>query len=97
MYLSTLRIDILARAVNRLVSNPQTLIAGFGFLYDNLNIVQNNYFNLRDNKPRIFNVRSEQRRLTAFVIGAGPSIDNDLDFIQKHADSNGHYVAHQFR
>ena len=79
--------DILARAVNRLVSSPQTLIAGFGFLYDNLNIVQNNYFNLRDNKPRIFNVHSEQRRLTAFVIGAGPSIDNDLHFIQKHADN----------
>ena len=78
--------DILARAANRLIALPETLVAGFGFLYDNLNLVQNNYFNLRDYHPQIFSTNSNHRRLTAFVIGAGPSIDSDLDFIRQHAD-----------
>ena len=77
---------IFTDAINRLVAAPETLISGFGFLFDNLNMVQNNYFNLRDCNAKIFNSTGKIRRLPAFIIGAGPSIDNDIEIIRRYAD-----------
>ncbi|MEX0694639.1 MAG: 6-hydroxymethylpterin diphosphokinase MptE-like protein [Rhodospirillales bacterium] len=59
-----------------------------GFMLDETLMMKNSYLNLHNPPNRIF-VRTEEPVLSTpvFVVGAGPSLDDDLDFIKKHADS----------
>lgn len=58
-----------------------------GFFHDELLMLWNSYFNLTSGKARIYDNRgTEKLDAPVFVVGSGPSLDNDLDFIRENAD-----------
>jgi len=73
-------------AGSRIFKTPKTLFSDFGFLYDQLNMLQNTYFNLRDNNPLIFQSADSQIDVPVFVVGAGPSLDASMEVIRAHKD-----------
>ncbi len=70
----------------KIFSFPRTLFSDIGYLNDNLNMLQNTYFNLRDLKPKIFQGKQPRMNLPAFIVGAGPSLDKSFETIRKYAD-----------
>ncbi len=70
----------------KIFSFPRTLFSDIGYLNDNLNMLQNTYFNLRDLKPKIFQGNQPRVNFPALIVGAGPSLDNAFDTIRKYAD-----------
>ena len=74
--------DLFKAVASRIFGTPKDLFSNFGFLYDDMNMVQNTYFNLRDNNPRIFQRASTQNKIPAFVVGAGPSLDASVESIR---------------
>lgn len=63
------------------------MLTGLGFLYDETLMMKNTYLNMHSNDCTIFNRSYEANLETpAFVVGAGPSLDADIDFIRQHAE-----------
>ena len=79
--------DFFKAVGSRVFGAPKDLFSNFGFLYDDMNMVQNTYFNLRDNNPRIFQRARAQHKIPAFVVGAGPSLDASIETIRFHKDN----------
>ena len=69
----------------QLFGDCSNLVAGLGFIFDEMNMVHNSYFNLRRGKLRIFQSDLPPNKYSAFVVGSGPSLDNDIDAIRAHA------------
>ena len=70
----------LSRDVNMISTN-------LGFFHDEIMMLWNAYANLRAPNTRLYDRGGERRlKATAFVVGSGPSLDNDLAFIRAHAD-----------
>ena len=78
--------SVMDAALDLLLQQKDLFITGLGFLEDEIDMVRNSYNNLKDfqglyyQKPPVHSVR----QFPAFVIGAGPSLDNDLDFIREN-------------
>lgn len=58
-----------------------------GFIHDELNMIHNSYFNLSKQTPRIFKSAKKTCNVPAFVIGSGPSLDNDLEAIKANHEN----------
>jgi len=69
------------------------LLVGLGFVRDEIGMITNTFRNLKNGKQRIHNKnqgaqgnKMERSQTPVFIIGAGPSIDDDLPFIKANAD-----------
>ncbi|MEK9722737.1 MAG: 6-hydroxymethylpterin diphosphokinase MptE-like protein, partial [Rhodospirillaceae bacterium] len=82
------RNSVTEAALDLMLQQRDLFMTGLGFLEDELDMVRNSYHNLKDfeghryKKPAAADVRA----VPVFVIGAGPSLDNDLDFIRANQD-----------
>lgn len=76
---------ILISAMKRLNQDKELILAGLGFFYDETLMVKHTHHNLWSGKERVY-VRPENPRLDCpvFVIGNGPSLDNDMEFIREN-------------
>ncbi|MBI2585473.1 MAG: motility associated factor glycosyltransferase family protein [Rhodospirillales bacterium] len=74
-------------ALKKLVEDRNLIVAGLGFFYDETLMIGNTHHNLYSGKERVY-MRPEKSRIEApvFVIGNGPSLDDDLDFIRENQD-----------
>ncbi len=78
--------SVMDAALDLLLQQKDLFITGLGFLEDEIDMVRNSYNNLKDfqglyyQKPPAHSVR----QFPAFVVGAGPSLDNDLGFIREN-------------
>ena len=73
--------------IKKLIEDKQLILTGLGFFFDETLMIKNTHHNLLSGKERVY-LRPEKPRVTApiFVIGNGPSLDNDLDFIRDNQD-----------
>ena len=62
------------------------ILMGLGFLEDEIDMVRNTQKNLVDFSGRYFQKQDTRFPIPAFVVAAGPSLDNDLDFIRTQID-----------
>lgn len=79
--------SLLKNSLDKIMKDRNLFILGLGFLEDEIDMVRNSYDNLVDFDGRYYNC-SESRltKLPAFVVGAGPSLDKDLEFIRANRD-----------
>ena len=79
--------DTMDGAVKLFRRDAHLIHTGLGFFRDELEMVRASYCNLVPHDDfRLFR-RSEARQpLPAFIVGSGPSIDDDLDFIKANQD-----------
>jgi len=60
---------------------------GLGFFQDEMEMVRASYFNLVPREDfRVFRRTEARAGLPAFIVGSGPSIDDDLEFISANRD-----------
>lgn len=59
---------------------------GLGFFEDELFMLDHSYQNMKSGKNRTINPRATPAPLPAFIVGAGPSLDNDIAFIKENQD-----------
>ncbi len=70
-----------------LAHDAHLIQSGLGFYQDEMEMVRASYFNLvpRDDF-RLFKRGDKPIDMPAFIVGSGPSIDDDLDFIKANQD-----------
>ena len=79
--------DFADAVLKNIFNNPTMMLEGIGFMYDETLMLKNSYLNLGARDCNIFRRVGEANLSTpVFVIGAGPSLDADLEFIQQHSD-----------
>ena len=78
--------SIMDAALDLLLQQKDLFITGLGFLEDEIDMVRNSYNNLKDFQDLYYQKppANSVRQFPAFVIGAGPSLDNDLNFIREN-------------
>ena len=78
---------IFAAAIQRLDEDKELILSGLGFFYDETLMIKNTHHNLYPGTERVY-MRTMDPRIDApvFVIGNGPSLDNDLDFLRENQD-----------
>jgi hypothetical protein len=78
---------VFTAALKRLFEDRDLIIAGLGFFYDETLMIRNTHHHLYSGKERVY-VRPEKPRIEApvFIVGNGPSLDDDLDFIRENQD-----------
>ncbi len=77
---------ILDQALLRIGEEISLTIAGLGFFEDELIMTENGVGNLARGPVKILSEYQPRRDYPLFVIGSGPSLEQDLDFIAEHAD-----------
>lgn len=78
--------SLMARARDILVQERETLTIGLGFLEDEMDMVRNSFHNLKNFKGKYFKKLEDPLSIPAFIVGSGPSLDNDLAFIKENQD-----------
>ncbi|MEW5994275.1 MAG: 6-hydroxymethylpterin diphosphokinase MptE-like protein, partial [Candidatus Zixiibacteriota bacterium] len=76
----------MAASHKMLMDEAGVILSGLGWLDDEIIMVRNSHANLRDGQALIFRRSDEPVDWPAFIVGSGPSIDNDLDAIAAQAD-----------
>jgi len=71
---------------NAIFSNQYRLISPFGWAFDELNMIHNSFFTLSSYKCFVFSGNKPVTNLPAFIIGSGPSIDQNISTIKALAD-----------
>jgi len=73
-------------AMDLMLQQKDLFITGLGFLEDEIDMVRNSYHNLKKFEGDFYKKPpdNEVRPFPAFIIGAGPSLDADLDFIREN-------------
>jgi len=68
--------------------NAGLFVAGLGFVFDECLMLKNTYLNLKGKTSQFLKkARSGTLSTPVFVVGAGPSLDADIDFIRNHANT----------
>ena len=67
-------------------SQKDFLVRIGGWTFDEMNMIHNAFFNLRDHRPKILRCSSRPLKIPVFVVGAGPSLDADIPVIRENAD-----------
>lgn len=75
----------MASAQAIILQEAGVLLSGLGWLDDELLMVRNSVLNLRDERPLIFRKAVDYCDWPVFVVGSGPSLENDLDAIAANA------------
>lgn len=72
-------------ALKKLRADQNLILSGLGYFYDETLMIRHTHHNLYAGTERVYN-RKEQGLLSppVFVIGNGPSLDNDLDFLREN-------------
>ena len=78
--------SLLERASQEIFADVALLISGMGFLEDEFDMVRNAHNNFQNFTGQYYQKRSEIAYIPAFVIGSGPSLDMDLDFLKANQD-----------
>lgn len=78
---------VFTSTIKKLMEDKNLVLSGLGFFYDETLMIKNTHHNLYSGKERVY-LRPDKPRIMApvFVIGNGPSLDNDLDFIRENQD-----------
>jgi hypothetical protein len=79
--------DMMQSAVALFRRDAHLIHTGLGFHYDEMEMVRAAYGNLvAHDDYRVFKRTTAKQDLPAFIIGSGPSIDDDIDFIRENQD-----------
>jgi len=78
--------SVMSSALDILLRDRDTIGTGLGFLEDEIDMVRNSYRNLANFNGRHYKARERMIHIPVFIIGGGPSLDNDLEFIRKSQD-----------
>jgi len=85
--------SVFQSAIQLFKQDALLLLVGLGFVRDEIGMITNTFRNLINGKQRIHNKdqgkqgnQMERSQIPVFIIGAGPSIDNDLPFIKANVD-----------
>lgn len=79
--------DMMDQTLRLFRRDAHLIHSGLGFFQDEMEMVRASYFNLVPHEDfRLFKRGSAPIDLPAFVVGSGPSIDDDLDFIKANQD-----------
>ncbi len=79
--------DTMEAAVRLFRRDAHLVHTGLGFFQDEMEMTRTSYFNLvRHDDFRLFLRNDERVDVPAFIVGSGPSIDDDLDFIAANRD-----------
>jgi len=76
---------IFSSALKKLRADQNLILSGLGFFYDESLMIRHTHHNLYPGTERVYD-RKEKGLLSppVFVIGNGPSLDNDLDFLREN-------------
>ena len=79
--------DAMTHAMRELQRDAAMIMMGLGFLIDEAEMARASYLNLcQGDDYRIFKRRSVRAGVPAFIIGSGPSIDQDIEIIKELQD-----------
>ena len=78
--------DQMAAAQREFVRDANMCMVGLGFMVDEAEMARASYLNLCEGSYRLYKQRKARNRVPAFVIGSGPSIDNDIEIIKELQD-----------
>ena len=79
--------DAMLHAVRELQRDAAMIMMGLGFLVDEAEMARASYLNLcQGDDYRLFKRRDKRADAPAFVVGSGPSIDQDIEIIKELQD-----------
>lgn len=79
--------SVMTQAHELMMNSRDLFNIGLGFIEDEIDMIRNSYRNLENFEGRYFEPHTDEvAPLPTFVIGAGPSLDNDLEFIRENQD-----------
>ncbi|TCS62984.1 6-hydroxymethylpterin diphosphokinase MptE-like protein [Varunaivibrio sulfuroxidans] len=79
--------SLMHAAQENIIKNRDLFNIGLGFLEDEIDMIRNSYRNLKNFTGKYYATHEEELiPHPVFVIGSGPSLDNDLKFIRDNAD-----------
>jgi len=79
--------DTMDVATKLFLRDAHLVHSGLGFFHDELEMVRASYFNLVPHDDfRMFRSTKDRAEVPAFVVGSGPSIDDDIDFLRENQD-----------
>jgi len=85
-YYSSYITPFFQKVYNQINDNYQLLFHGWGFYDDELLSLQHTIENINDNRPIFTNNKKLPKDTSVFIIGTGPSLDDDIENIKKHQD-----------
>lgn len=77
---------ILMAAMGEFVRDAQLIGIGLGFLHDEMEMTRASYMNLRDGNYSILKRSRTGLRTPVFIVGSGPSLDDDIEVIKANQD-----------
>lgn len=83
---STYSNDSMAAAASELARDGYMISIGLGFINDEMEMTRASYKNLRDGRYRDFKVSNIHHNVPAFIVGSGPSVDQDIEAIREFQD-----------
>ncbi len=79
--------DTMEGAIATFCKDAHLIHTGLGFFQDEMEMVRASYFNLVPREDfRLFKRSDALVGLPAFIVGSGPSIDDDIDFLKANQD-----------
>jgi len=78
--------DAMLAAMDIFRRDAQLITMGLGFFEDEMEMVRASYHNLLDGNFRFLRRCPVPISTPAFIVGSGPSVDADLDFLRKNQD-----------
>ena len=76
--------DVMAQAIRELLRDAAMIMMGLGFLVDEAEMARASYLNLcQGDDYRLFKKREIRANVPAFIIGSGPSIDQDIEILKE--------------
>jgi hypothetical protein len=86
LVVSTYANKAMLAAMRELVRDASLIMMGLGFLVDEAEMTRASYLNLCQGEYRIFKRQHKRLSIPAFVVGSGPSIDQDIEIIKEFKD-----------
>ena len=79
--------DTMVQAIRELQRDAAMIMMGLGFLVDEAEMARASYLNLCQGADyRLFKKREARANAPAFIVGSGPSIDQDIEIIKELQD-----------
>jgi hypothetical protein len=75
---------VFTRARDRILREGTLMVAGLGFLDDELFMIRHSIRNLNPGPTRILRAREDTIETPVFIVGGGPSKDEQYDFLRAH-------------
>lgn len=77
---------ILMAAMSEFMRDAQLIGIGLGFFHDEMEMTRASYMNLRDGNYQVMQHGKNALNTPVFIVGSGPSLDDDIDVIKAHKD-----------